>query len=133
MQRVEVLEERRDVGRGEGVELEARRLGAADGLVVDVRQVHHLGHAIAEIGERAAQQILEDEGAQVPDVHVVVDRRAAGVHARFARPRGLERCAGAPERVVEPRSARHGGGRSGHRTTVAEPPTHVTPVISTPV
>ena len=35
--------------------------------------------------EEAAQQVLKNKRAVVADVRVVVDRRAAGVHAHFAR------------------------------------------------
>ncbi len=57
----------------------ARRV--ANDLVVHVGDVHHVLHLVAALFEEAAQGVDHDEGAEVADVAVVVDRRPAGVHA----------------------------------------------------
>jgi len=54
----------------------------------DVGDVHHVQHAIPVPLEHALEHVLEQEGAEVADVLVVVDRRTAGVHPDRA---GLER------------------------------------------
>ncbi len=51
--------------------------------------------------EPATQQILEEEGPEVPDVGVVPDRRAAGVQRGPARHGSARRVPPAGERVVE--------------------------------
>ena len=89
VQRVEVARRSVDERRRVVVQRDAGLVRAADGLVVHVGEVHHLGHAVAEVAQAAPQQVLEEEGAQVADVDVVVDRRAAGVDPQ-ASP-GIER------------------------------------------
>ena len=59
-----------------------------DDAVVHVGQIHDVGQLEAAQLQEAAQNILEDEGAEIADVRVVVDRGAAGVHVHFA---GLQR------------------------------------------
>ena len=57
------------------------RAGIANDLVVHVGDVHHVIQLEAALPQEAAQQIDDDEGAEVADVSVVVDRGPAGVHA----------------------------------------------------
>ena len=59
--------------------------------------------AIIPVFQIAAKQVLEDEGAEVADVLVVVDRRPAGVEADLARrlkksPAAISRIFKAPHR-----------------------------------
>ncbi len=60
----------------------ARRV--ADNFVVDVGDVHDVAHRVSALPEEPAQKVDRDEGAEVANVSVVVDGRAAGVHADFA-------------------------------------------------
>src|SRR2546426_11648625 len=66
-----------------------------------VGQVHDVEHLVARRFEVAAQQVLEQKRAEVPEVRVVPDGGAAGVERD---PRGrerLERLDAAGQRVVE--------------------------------
>ncbi len=63
-------------------------VGAPDRLVVDVRDVHHVGDLEAGEQEEALEQVLEDIRPPVADMGKVVDRRTAGVEPDLA---GLER------------------------------------------
>ena len=54
-------------------------LAIADDLVFHVRDIHAVPHLVARGLEGALQEILEQEGSQVPDVGKVVDRWAAGI------------------------------------------------------
>ena len=78
-----------------------------DDAVVDVRDVHHLAHAVAEVSQRAPQHVGRHEGAEVADVGAVVDRRPAGVEAHLGRGERLERLDGAAERVEQADRLRH--------------------------
>ena len=86
--------------------------GSPDGLVVHIGEVHHTLHMEAPVFEVPLEEILEDVGAEVPDVGVVVNRRPAGVDLdRF--PTGIEGgkgLDGTGEGVVE--LQRHGHGSS---------------------
>src|SRR2546430_16523898 len=84
-QRVEILEEGLDVLLGELVDRLAVLGGLLDDAVLDVSEVHHLGHAISLLEGDPAQQVLEEEGAEVTDVRYVVDGRTAGIHPTLAR------------------------------------------------
>ena len=53
----------------------------ADDLVVHVGDVHDVLQLVAALPQEAAQQFDDDEGAEVADVAVVVNRGPAGVHA----------------------------------------------------
>ena len=63
---------------------------AADGLVIHVGEVHHAMDLEAAGFEMPLEEVLEDVGAEVADVGVVIDRRAAGVHLH-ALAGGIER------------------------------------------
>ncbi len=56
--------------------------------VADIGDVHHMFDLVTVEFQHPAQQIFEDIGAQVADMGVVVDGRAAGIQANF---RGIER------------------------------------------
>ena len=49
--------------------------------VIDVGDVHDGEHLIAAIPQIAAQEVLEDEGPEIPYVRVVIYRGPAGVEA----------------------------------------------------
>ena len=55
--------------------------GVADDLVLDVGDVHDVLELVAALLQEAAQHVNRDEGAEVADVSVVVNRRPASVHA----------------------------------------------------
>ena len=97
----EVDEKGLDVGVRVVPDFEPGGLCLANGLVVDVGQVHHLGDVVAEKLQGASQDVLEEEAAEVADVGEVVDRRSAGVHAHMARLDRLEVLELAVQRVVE--------------------------------
>ena len=84
-QGLDVREEGLDVAVGVLPQRDPLLAGAADGLVVDVGQVHHLGDPVPVKLERASQHVLEQEGPQVADVGEVVDRGSAGVQASVTR------------------------------------------------
>ena len=93
-----VLERLREGGEGD-----AFFPGAADGFVVDVGEIHDAFDRKAAVFKVALEEILEEVGAEIADVGVVVDGGAARVeldHAtgRVERDEGLE---GAGQGVVE--------------------------------
>ena len=49
-----------------------------------------LGHAVAPALQHPLEEVLEEERPEVPDVHVAVDRRAAGVEPDLGRRQRLE-------------------------------------------
>ena len=116
--------------RGEPLVLH-RELHLVDGLgggfvghVPDVGDVHDLRHLEALELERAADQVVEHEAPQVPEVGVAVDRRTAGVHLHVPRLDGHDVLDPTRERVEQPhrhrivaagRSPRFRGGRGGPR------------------
>ena len=110
-QRVEILEEGLDVLLRELVDRLAMLGRLLDDAVLDVGQVHHLGDAIPLLEEDAAQQVLEEEGAEVTDMRIIVDGRAAGVHPNVAWLDRHELFQPAAHRVVEAQR-RHGISRS---------------------
>ena len=100
----EVLEERVFERFGEIGEGNAFLAGAADGFVVDVGQIHDALDLEAAVFEVALQEIFEKISAEVADVGVVVDCRAARVDldplaGGIERHEGLQR---ARQGVVEP-------------------------------
>ena len=89
-ERREVLVHRADEARGQRVDRLAVLLRAADDLVVDIRDIAHVGDAVAAGAQPAPHHVEGDHHARVPEVAVVVDRHAADVHAHFAGPQGNE-------------------------------------------
>ena len=67
-----------------------RRLGIADGVVINVRKVHDVPKLVTPVLQVAAQDILKDESAEVADVGEVVNRGPASVHAYLMVVEGLE-------------------------------------------
>ena len=84
-QRRHVLLEGLDVRGGEGAQVLAGLPRLLDDPVVDVRDVHDLAHAVAEVPQRAPQHVDGHERAEVADVGAVVDRGTAGVEAHLGR------------------------------------------------
>ena len=50
------------------------------GQMPDVRDVHDALDVVAQIAQALFQHVLHDIAAQIADVGIVVDRRAAGIH-----------------------------------------------------
>src|SRR5207249_5965887 len=100
-QGVEVFEERLDVRLGEFVNRDLFVGCLLDDPVLDVGQIHHLGYLIFVLDEDTAQQILEEETSEVPNVGVVVDRRPAGIHPHLAGSQRRECLSLAGHRVVQ--------------------------------
>ena len=65
-------------------------VGAADHLIVDIREILNVLDLVALVLQIAAQRVEHDERARIADVEIVVDRRAAAVNAHLARLDGLE-------------------------------------------
>ena len=63
-------------------------IGLVDDLVVDVREVLHIGHLIAPVLQIAAEHIKDADGTGVADVNIVVHRRAASIDFQLARLHG---------------------------------------------
>src|SRR5205823_9098617 len=103
---VAILEERLHERRGMLVQPLARGRGGLDGAIVDVGEVHDVNDVVARGAEIAAQQVLEQEGAEVADVRVVPDGRTARIEGDAGRRERCERLDAAAERVVE-RSEEH--------------------------
>ena len=80
------------MARGQLADGHALRVGVADDLVVDVGDVHHPGDRVALPGEVTAQQVGEDEAAEVADVGRA--RRRSGRSCTCGR--GPVRAAGTP-------------------------------------
>ena len=78
-QRREVLEKGVLEGFGEIGQGNAFLPGAADGFVVHVGQVHDALDAESAVFKMALEKILEEVGAEIADVGMVVDGRSAGV------------------------------------------------------
>ena len=93
----EGFRERRSV-RGQLLPGLARGL---DGAVVHVGEIHDVEDIVARTLQPAAQQILEQEGAEVADVRVVPDGGAAGIQRHAWRRERLERLDPAGQRVEQ--------------------------------
>ncbi len=94
-------EEGLDVGRGVCRQADSLGVGPLDGLVVDVRDVHDVEDPVAPVEQEALEEVLEDVGAPIADMGVVVDGRAAGVQLDHAGLEGDEVLDPAAEGVVE--------------------------------
>ncbi len=82
--------------------------GFADDFVVHVGNVHDVADLIAALQQKAMQDVHGDNGAKVADVHVVINRGTAGIHADFVGLSGSERLELSGERIVETKSHRRG-------------------------
>ena len=87
--------------------------GVVDQPVVHVGQVHDVGDPREAALQPSAQDVLEEEGPEVPDVGTVPDRRAAGVEAHVAGLQGRDRLEPAGQGVVEAKT--HGRSRISMR------------------
>ncbi len=100
-ERGEVLVHGADEARGQGVDRLAVLLRAADDLVVDIRDIAHVGDAVAAGAQPAPHHVERHHHPGVAEVAVVVDGHAADVHANFARTQRNEFLLGAAEAVVD--------------------------------
>ena len=82
-QRGQVLEKGVFEGLGEIGQGNAMFPGAADGFVVHVGQVHNPFDLKSAVFKMALEEILEEVGAEISDMGVVVDGRSAGVDLDF--------------------------------------------------
>ncbi len=82
-------------------------VGGGEGVVVvvshvpDIGDVLHVPHLVAEVLERAVEQITEQVGPQVADVRVLVDRAPARVDPDLPWLEGLEGIDPARQRVMQ--------------------------------
>ena len=81
--RLAIVEKRLHEFRGVVADAYACRSGIRDDAVVHVCQIHHVVQLESAQLQEAPQDILKYEGAVIPDMCVVVDRRPARVHAHF--------------------------------------------------
>src|SRR5882762_1312101 len=96
-----IVEEGLDEFLGVITDAEVLGGGVGDDAIVDVGEIHYVSQAKAAEFQEAAENVLEDEGAVVADVGVIVDGGAAGVHGDFAGFFGDEGLGLVGERVVE--------------------------------
>ncbi len=69
---------------------QAGRGRVGDDAIVHISQVHYVLQAESLAAQEAAQNVLEHERPEIPDVREVVDRGATCIHADFARHKGNE-------------------------------------------
>ena len=74
---------------------------AANDLVLDVGDVHHVIELKASVAQPAPKNVLECECSQIPDMDVVIDRWAAGIHADVSAVGGLKHLDLLGQSVVE--------------------------------
>ena len=98
---------------GEGL---AVGVGAVDDLVVDVRDVAHVGQVIAAMAQPAGDDIEGHHAAAMAQVAVVIDGHAADVHAHLPRHQRREGFLGLGQGVVEVQ--RHHCPQESRRVTV---------------
>ena len=104
-ERLAILQERFGVERRVRFKPLALLKHVADDLVFDVRDVHHMQDFVAEIFQITAQHVDGDEGAEVADVTVIINRRAARIHPHPVAFERAELFEGARQRVSEPEHA----------------------------
>ena len=102
---VEIRVHRGDEPRSQRIVGLAALARAIEDLVVDVRDVPDVGHAIAGCAEPAPRDVECDLRPGMADVDMVVDRHAADVHAHMAGLERRERFLPAGQRVVDPKHA----------------------------
>ena len=88
--RVDVLKKSFDIFLGVVADAHARRCGFLDDAIVHIGKIHHLQHAVSALVQKAPQNILKHEGAEISDVREIVDGGAAGIDANFARMQRVE-------------------------------------------
>ncbi len=79
----------------------ARGICAADRLVVDVSEVHHLADLHPVELHDAAEYVLESVRAEVPDMREIVDGRAACIEADFVPLERLQFLDPSRQRVID--------------------------------
>jgi hypothetical protein len=107
-----VVEEGLAINRGEFLQRQVFFARAADGLVVDVGELHDVVDVEAEMAQGAAEEIDRDVGAEIADVAVIIDGRAADVEADRL-PAGSSGTTGPTARVIELKSWKAGRGMVG--------------------
>ncbi|MCY1234348.1 hypothetical protein D9M72_469290 [compost metagenome] len=90
-----------DEARGQRADGLAILGGAADDLVVDIRDVLHICHLVAGGTQPAMHHVEHHHHARVANVAVVVHRHAADIHADLAGFDGHEWLLLTRERVVD--------------------------------
>ena len=113
-QRIEILEKRVDVLLGELVDRLSTLGRLLDDAILDIGEVHHLRDLVPLLAQDPAKQVLKQKGAEVADVGIVVNRRAARVHPDVSRLERHELFDLAAHRVVQ---AKWGHGSSLRSTT----------------
>lgn len=96
-------------GRGEFGQGPALSHALTDGFVIHIGHVSHVADGGAGDLEGSAEDILEDEGAEVSDMGGAIDGGTAAIDAEGARPSRGKREDVAGEGVEE--ADRHGTGR----------------------
>jgi hypothetical protein len=76
-------------------------LGTLDDLVVDVRDVAHIGHVHPPAAQVTHHDVEDHHDAGMPQVAVVIDGHAAHIHAHLAGLDGLEDLLLAGQAVVD--------------------------------
>ena len=97
-----VVEVRLDIFVGVVADAGAGSGGLLDDAVVHVGKVHHLDDAKSLRVKIPPENVLENKGAEVTNVGVVVDRGSAGVHVHFVGHQRNERFRLSRHGVVEP-------------------------------
>src|ERR1017187_2846142 len=118
-QRVHILEERLLEARGVLADRLARRERVADNLVFHVGHVHHVLDRDALLAEKSPQHVDMQEGAEVADVTVVVNRRPARIHAQRRRAHRLQPLQ-LPAHCVEEFQRRHSTHRRNQRVSAVQ-------------
>src|SRR5258708_24856192 len=75
--------------------------GVADDFVVHVRDIHHVVEPEATLAQKPAKNVHSDKRSEVSNMSVVIDSRAAGVHANGIVRSGRKLLNLAGKRVVE--------------------------------
>ena len=99
-QRLRVLEILGNVLLSDGFHRGALLVGAADHLIIDIGEILHEGHVIAQMRKKAAQRIEDHERARVADMEIIVNRWAAGIDTHMAFPDRHKRLLFAAKRIV---------------------------------
>ena len=100
-ERVKILVHRRNEACGQRLIGLVPLARAIDDLVVDVRDIPHIGHPVAGGAEPPPHDVEGDLRARMANVDVVVDRNAADVHPHVAGFERHERFLAARQRIVD--------------------------------
>ena len=69
--------------------------------MADISYVHHVLYVVAQIRERLVKDVKKNVGAEIPDVRVIIDRRAASIKADMSFDNRLELLHLPSHRVVQ--------------------------------